>query len=54
MNLLKIKQRFAQFMAPFEQQDIELVIQYVKLALHIYDRNPEKFICKRIEALSSA
>ena len=49
MNLLKIKQRFIQFMASFEQQDIELVIQYVKLALHIYDTNPTYFICKQIK-----
>ena len=46
MNLVIIKQRFVRFVRSFEQQDVDLAMQYVELIMSEYRKNPKSFLGK--------
>ena len=47
MNLLEVKKRFSEFVDSFEgRQSVELMMQYVELALSEYNANPHLFLGK--------
>ena len=48
MNLLIVKERFAEFMGSFDPNDVDLVMQYMELAVVEYNTNTQMFMGKEI------
>ena len=48
MNLLIVKESFAEFMGSFDPNDVDLVMQYMELAVVEYNTNTQMFMGKEI------